>query len=59
MDAQQPDARAELARLGIAVPEEDLAFLQRALQRQRELLCTWREQLPRDAEPATVFRPLG
>lgn len=59
MQTDAPDARAELARLGIAVPEEDIAFLQRTLQRQRELLRVMREQVPVDAEPATVFRPVG
>ncbi len=58
MEGDCPDARAELARLGIVVPDDDIAFLQRTLQRQRDLLRTMREQVPAEAEPATVFRPV-
>jgi hypothetical protein len=56
---EDQDVQARLARLGIAVPQEDLPFLQRALNRQRELLKRHSEQLVPEAEPAHVFRPLA
>jgi hypothetical protein len=51
------DVGVMLARLGIVVPEEDLPFLRRARQRQRELLNEWSSFIPSDAEPALVFKP--
>ncbi|RAI42987.1 hypothetical protein CH341_16600 [Rhodoplanes roseus] len=49
---------AVLARLGLAVPPEDLPFLQKTLARQRELLAAWVTRVPPDTEPALVFRVL-
>jgi hypothetical protein len=59
MEDELPSARTELTRLGIEVREEDLAFLQRTLVRQQELLRAMRAQVPPATEPAIVFRPLG
>ncbi|MFW7340557.1 hypothetical protein V0R37_03325 [Pollutimonas sp. H1-120] len=54
---QDEGVQAKLERLGIAVPEEDLPFLQRAFNRQRELLRRQSTQLSPESEPAHVFRP--
>jgi hypothetical protein len=49
------DAASALRRLGLSVPESDLPFLSRTLQRQRQTLagCT---EVPAHTEPALVFR---
>lgn len=53
------NVQAKLEQLGIAVPQEDIPFLQRAFLRQRELLHRHTEQLPPETEPAHVFRLLS
>ena len=50
--------RAELARLGIVVPDEDIPFLQRTWMRQREVMRTVRVHSEPDSEPVLVFRPV-
>jgi hypothetical protein len=55
-DTTEPeDAGSALRRLGLAVPESNLAFLSRTLQRQRQTLAGW-TQVPAHTEPALVFR---
>jgi hypothetical protein len=56
-DSDNGDVQAILQRAGIAVPVEDIPFLQRTLVRQRELLGRVRERVPPETEPAHVFRP--
>ena len=53
---EKEDARAALERLGIAVPAQDLPFLQRTLLRQRELMAVLAADVPGDTEPAHVFK---
>lgn len=50
------DVQAELARLGISVPAEDLPFLQRALERQRKVVRSWSGRVSAITEPALTFR---
>lgn len=53
--APEEDVQAALDRLGLKVPAEDLPFLQRARNRQQQLLKEW-SSLPADSEPALVFK---
>jgi hypothetical protein len=55
-ESNNESVRAELDRLGIAVPAVDIPFLQRTLLRQRELLRGQIAQLAPETEPAHVFR---
>lgn len=50
------DVRQMLDRLGIRVPEADLPFLQRARERQVQLLNEWASLVPPDTEPALVLK---
>jgi hypothetical protein len=47
--------RALLDRLGLVVPAADIPFLLRTFQRQRQVVDSWSELVPSQAEPAHVF----
>jgi len=48
---------AQLQRLGISPPPEDIPFLERSYSRQQELLARIEQRLPPHTEPAMVFKP--
>jgi hypothetical protein len=48
-----------LRRLGIEVPNEDIPFLQRALQKQAALRQHWDSIISPEIEPALTFKPVG
>ncbi len=54
--APEEDVQAALDRLGLKVPAEDLPFLQRARNRQQQLLKEWSSSVLVDSEPALVFK---
>lgn len=53
------DVQSVLGRIGIAVPPQDIAFLQRTFSRQRELLRLIAEHVQPETEPANVLSVNG